>query len=297
VIICFTNGSIRYANHLLFCLPALKELRYFLIDSPEPSPENASPYPWKNSIREIVDFAWNGPSLNILSSGECPNLTTLKTFFKSKYTNLFKNIPSLTTLDLTGLKADFNTLETIHDSLPNLESFKIYRCKFSDSVFHQENIKSAMPITTCEYDLAKIRPNTIETRLQLLKYMRRKYLNLTAFTFRGKKITTGADMKELNDPGWKPLLASWKSRLNKIAVGQVSSNIDLLAMMGQADCRVKELLLTCRSHDVLANIEHSLQVGYIQTLELSLKSESTVGDFGWLKRMSMYGLMLMNHFK
>jgi hypothetical protein len=155
-----------------------------------------------------VDFAWNGPSLNILSSGECPNLTTLKTYFNSKYTDLFKNIPSLTTLDLTGLNADFNTLETIHNSLPKLESFKIYRCRFSDSVFRQENITPAMPMTTCVYDLAKIRPNTIETRLQLLKYMRRKYPNLTAFTFRGNQITTGADMKELNDPGWKPLLAS-----------------------------------------------------------------------------------------
>jgi hypothetical protein len=58
-------------------------------------------------------------------------------------------------------------------------------------------------------------------------------------------------------------------------------------MMDQADCRVKELLLTCYSHDVLADIEHSLQVSYIQTLELSLESESTVGDFGWLKRMQV----------
>ncbi|KAI8877009.1 hypothetical protein K501DRAFT_278851 [Backusella circina FSU 941] len=285
LIVCISDReSCKNLNTVLLLLPNIKAFYYSGLTSTLSTLENKVDYPWKSSIREIVDLSSDGPSFNILSSSTYSKLTTLRVVFRTEYVLLFKNVSALTTLDLMRFDGAFSELETLHNSLPHLKLFKIRGGTISDSGFNAKSIKPANSVVKCLFDFYIIRPDTIEAKINLLNYICKKYPNLSALTYTNRQPTTGDNAQKLNNLGWRPLFNTLGVKLKRLVIIQGGYNNVLLELLDQCNCQINHVKLGYLPFSMLTNIGQSLQTNYIQTFEYSLIRGDILGDFDWLNK-------------
>lgn len=285
LVVGFTDHTLRAAlSELLTLLSNVEVLHYFCYASSFKEVR----YPWKNNIKELVDYSRYGPTCDIISCGESLNITTLDVHFREDFIGLFRNMPFLTNLHFTLFEASLNQLEALHDYLPQLKSFSVQRSEFRDvDLFDKDNVKPAFSVTECSFRVkVHAKTNRLEANLNLLKYMCKKYPNLSTLSFniiQGSSIYS-RDLNILHEYGWLPLLNSLGSSLKKLYINEAAYIDGVFEILDQSNCQINRVELDHIRLGPLMNIVNSLQTNYIQAFEIKLTKALIHEGFTWLKK-------------
>jgi hypothetical protein len=268
---------------MLLSFPNIRTL-YYLGLSPKPQNyQGGSDYPWKKKIKDVVDLSMNGSIYHMLSSGECPNLTRLETDIESKHVGIFKNAPALTTLVLNNFVGNFSSLEELHDCSPQLKSLSITFGRFSISGFHR-NIKPAASVTACLFTFSKIRPDTNESTISVLKYVGIKYPNLSTLEFEYDEIVANDEVNEL---GWLPLFNTLGNKLKKLRFNTPKVFDGFVEVLDQCRCQINYLEISHVSDTAFKKLVQSQQMRHIQTFNFELTRDNILNGFNWLQELEV----------
>jgi hypothetical protein len=273
-------GADTNINRLFLLLSNIKSLCYLDTLNEPVNVSNTMKYAWKKHIQYISEFSFDGSIYNIISSA-CPNLTTLRMDFQNELIGLFKNAPFLTTLVLNNFDGSFDMLETLHNDLPMLRSFKINYGRLSSSGFN-ENIKAATLVTECSFMFDFFNPETSETEFLLLRYIRKKYPNLSKLTYMSAPKKINVDIKTRNNLGWTRLFNSIAPTLNKLSISTSVCSDEFFDIVDKSACQISHLDFNRHLFASLENMIRSQQTCFIKTLIFDLMHTVAVGGFGWL---------------
>jgi hypothetical protein len=283
---------------LLLLLPNLKALNYSDRSYKIPDREDRMEYPLRNTIQEIVDFSTNGSAFNIILSGNCPNLTTLKTEFQSEYIDLYKNMSALTCLYFREFDITFDALEVLHGSLPHLKSFEILGGILTGSAFNDDDVEPATAITKCAFSMFLIRPNNFDTRLKLLKYITKKYPNLVTLSFRTHSVKVRSNRENdntLDEPGWMPLFHRLGLALKDLFIDDTACPDALFEMLDKGACQVNTIKFESFPLERLSSMLQSQQLHLIRSLDVRIAKGQIAGGYEWLKHFHVLNDLKLTH--
>ncbi|KAI8882492.1 hypothetical protein K501DRAFT_334032 [Backusella circina FSU 941] len=281
---------------LLLLLPNIKTLYYIGGDPEAETSIDSVEYPWKKGIKEIVDYSTGGPAYRLFSTSQCPNLKSVIMHSGSDYIGLFHNMQNLTTLVLNHLDVSFKVLDNMHDNLTQLVSLSLQHGTLTGSPLNLEKIQPANSVTECSFQLHIVRPDTNATRLNLLKYIRDKYPNMSSLSHDVKRLDdeTEDDIEEINTHGWHPLFRQLGPQLKKVFFANYSYNSGLLGILDQCDCQIARFGPSFHLMERLADVVKSKQSSYIQTFDFFLLQDDILGGFSWLKNFGMLTKLKLN---
>jgi hypothetical protein len=271
-------------NALLVLLTNLKAF-YFLPNTRRTcTVESGVMYPWKNSIKKLVDYSMDGPVYDLLSSNTCSSLTILAINVNDKSPEIFKNMPFLKSLVLHSFDTGFGGLETLHNYLPHLESLKIKSGKLEDAELDAASIQPAVSITECLFGFRNISGYSFSEKGNLLKYICKKYPNLSTLVYRDSGIQLNESLQNYMSFGWTPIINNLGAKLTKLSMDTSELSYDFLNILDQSGCRLTCMQFTIDSLSSLILVGNSQQARYTQTLVIKLKKEVYLGMFFWLKK-------------
>jgi hypothetical protein len=244
-------------------------------------------YPWRTSIQYITDKGDTTPlSLNVLSFGICPHLSTLSvTLEKNKQViHLLGNAPALKDLAFHGGTLNFNNLDTIHSNTPHLEAFAldwtmIKNIGFVESIDHPTTSLDRLGFTGYQF-------LDIPTKRNLLVYICKKYPNLAQL-----KLDLEFDyhpftlQDEALKDAWLFLFRTLSPRLKRWVQNLEDKECDgLFEILDASGCRLEHLTLHNTSIIKVGPFMHSQQTHHIQTLVIDKLYHPT---FTWLKQFKV----------
>jgi hypothetical protein len=218
---------------------------------------------------------------NILQAHSCLNLTTLRVCdFQHDFVPLLKNTPNLISLRLGAHITGFNSPDTIHKSVPRLQSLQLLNIYMENINLKHVDLTPAQTLVECVF--GNVITNNSSTLLNLLKYIAMKYIKLSKFEFwlySTMRLSDDANAN-LNENGWAPLFQTLGRQLKKISLGGLSSE-QQTTLLDDSDCRIKHLTIDCGLFTMLSRLAESNQILYVHTL--ALKAINT-GSLVWLNQ-------------
>lgn len=248
---------------------------------------HSTDYPWRTSIQHITDKGETTTlSLNVLSFGICPNLSTLSVKIEknNQVIHLLGNAPALKDLAIYGGSLYFNDLDTIHRNTPHLEVFTvdwatIENIGFVEPIDHPATSLGRLAFTGDEFHDAP-------TTRNMLVYICKKYPNLAQL-----KLDLPFDyhpftlQDEALKDAWTLLFRTLSPRLKIFASNLENRECDgLFEILDASGCQLEHLAIHNTSVSKVGPSMHSQQLNYIQTLELDTLDHPT---FTWLKQFKV----------
>jgi hypothetical protein len=248
-------------------LPILPNLETFYshVNAADLSFEEVPGQLWPKNIKKIYEVSSNVITHQLLSCNSLPQLTNLCIWSVSdEIVPLLKNVPQLKRLNLGEIKITFDDINTINQSLPQLQYIKFEDISFDNEQHY--SVKPAISVTDCVFEsLDGIDANG---RIALLNYARQTYPNLNKFALR---IYNGwiheGDLITLIDDGWQPFFRAFGPKLESLKAGEEEYDIYFFDALDKSACQIRNLNIHCI--DGLFNgIKNTEQISYIQTLHV-----------------------------
>jgi hypothetical protein len=133
----------------------------------------------------------------------------------------------------------------------------------------------------------------LETRIDLLVYVSKKYPNLTEFIFKNdnSRLDT-SDIENLLKYAWTPFSKNLGPQLNKLCLDNRAQMNNLFETIDGFGCKIEHLEITNLAYSALAKIAESHQVHYIQKLTLK---DTKFQSFHWLKNLRVLKHLKITH--
>ncbi|KAI8890519.1 hypothetical protein K501DRAFT_310935 [Backusella circina FSU 941] len=234
---------------------------------------------------------------NILSTHLCPYLKTLSVNAcddsNKKLIPLLANAPNLRKLSITALRISFNDLESLHTSLPLLDSIQFFYAKFlNDDDFMPRNIQPATFVTQFALEAGRA---SAETQTEWLRYIHKKYPNLTDWEFRclNDRLDREENVENVNKEGLIPLLQGFGPQLKRLSTVSRNYGPDFFTSLDSTGCQIQNLSLSMGLQPSLLDaFVTSSQVRYIQLLKIQVVQ---VGNFEWLKDLPVLKELVLDY--
>ncbi|KAI8881474.1 hypothetical protein K501DRAFT_274632 [Backusella circina FSU 941] len=245
-------------------------------------------YPFRHYIQYISDKNMSATiALSIISSGICPQLTTLSVSLGPYKAPIFllTNMPALKNLSIYNGTLNYNDLDIIHVDVPQLESFILFHTGF-DTVELNEPIEN--PATSlAHFSLKGSFTTENSTKLNILTYIAKKYPNMSRLELGMRfDFTDPAPGDKMMDHAWCRVFQILGPRLRTLDLYFGSKGGGkLFRVLDECHCQIQHFVTPCTPPEIVKGLIYSHQVHYIQTLVLDNIDFNT---YKWLEQLVVF---------
>ncbi|KAI8885295.1 hypothetical protein K501DRAFT_311663 [Backusella circina FSU 941] len=238
--------------------------------------------PFLNNIRCIVEHSRQSITRSLLSVSCFSKLTVLCIAdFADTGITMLAHAPALVQLTLDLGYINFEGLEFIHENLPLLRIIRMISMDVGECEFYKE-IKPAPLVRKCVFQYLEF---TGDSEKFLLKYISKKYPNLSNFTYVNDVDMDDVDDARINTESWKPFFKTMGPKLKSVSIRQKKCLMDVVSIIDSSDCELKSLTLSSRTiGEDIYKLGKSDQIKYISSLTLE---DIHCKTFEWIKELKV----------